>query len=208
LHLKKTQIIVAAASLVWLLVVGAGIKLLWEFSLDPGIETAPPIQWPAASLIPRATDRATLVMLAHPHCPCTRASINELAVLMTRCRGKVDAYVAFYRPAGFASDWTETDLWASAAEIPGVSVLRDDEGVVARSFNAATSGKVLLYDEQGVLRFSGGITAARGHAGDNSGRGAIVAFLIERKSSGSEGPVFGCPLFDQPCVEGVPECSK
>src|SRR4029453_15748046 len=95
--------------------------------------------WPADSRIVQAKDRATLVVLAHPHCPCTRASIGELASIMTHSQGHVTAYVLFLKPAGFSEDWEKTDLWRSAASIPGVTAVIDDGGVEARRFNAATS---------------------------------------------------------------------
>ena len=56
-------------------------------------------------------------------------------------------------------------------------MLRDDDGAEARRFGAETSGQTLLYDEHGALLFSGGITGARGHAGDNAGRASLVALL-------------------------------
>ena len=84
-------------------------------------------------------------MAAHPHCPCTRASIESLARIMTRCRGLVTAHVAFCKPAGFPGDWEQTDLWRSAAAIPDVEVFCDEEGREARRFGAATSGCVLLF---------------------------------------------------------------
>ena len=53
-----------------------------------------------------------------------------------------------------------------------------------------------LYDAGGQLRFSGGITPARGHAGDNAGRSAIVALVESASSAPVETPVFGCSLLD------------
>jgi len=141
-------------------------------------------------------------MFAHPRCPCTRASINELAVLMAQCEGKLNAHVAFFQPDDAKSDWSQTDLWFSASRIPDVEVFADEEGSEARRFGAATSGQVLLYDSDGELLFQGGITSARGHAGDNVGRSSIVRLLgktrrpIRERSSSTEAPVFGCPLFD------------
>ena len=44
-------------------------------------------------------------------------------------------------------------------------------------FGSATSGQTLLYDGDGALRFSGGITGSRSHAGDNAGRRSLVALL-------------------------------
>lgn len=149
------------------------------------------------SRIERAPDRATLIMLAHPHCPCTRASIGELALLMAHAQGRVNAYVLFLKPQGFTDDWEKSDLWRSAAEIPGVSVLKDEGGVEAARFHAATSGQTVLYDATGRLLFSGGITGGRGHSGDNAGRSAITALLNEGEAEQAETAVYGCPLFNR-----------
>ena len=195
MRFKKSKLILIAASAAWLLMIGAGLGFLWNYESTPGMAAAAPRQWPADSRLRRASDRATLVMLAHPHCPCTRASIGELARLMTQAQGRVTAYVIFVKPASFSGGWEKTDLWASATAIPGVSVVRDDEGVEANRFHAATSGQTLLYDKEGKLLFSGGITSARGHAGDNAGRTAIVSLLTVDEAKQSETPVFGCPLF-------------
>jgi hypothetical protein len=75
-------------------------------------------------------------------------------------------------------------------------MVHDHDGVEARRFGAATSGQVILYDARGTLLFSGGITPARGHSGDSTGRDAILALLIDGSSEASETPVFGCSLFD------------
>ena len=59
-----------------------------------------------------------------------------------------------------------------------------------------TSGQTLLYDEDGRLAFSGGITGARAHAGDNLGRQSLVALLNREPAKRSATNVFGCPLFN------------
>ena len=192
---KKSKLILITTSTAWLLMIGAGLGFLWNYESTPGMAAAAPAQWPTDSRLQRASDRATLVMLAHPHCPCTRASIGELARVMTQAQGLVTAYVLFVKPANFSEDWEKTDLWASATAIPGVSVVEDDEGVEASRFHAATSGQTMLYDKEGKLLFSGGITSARGHAGDNAGRTAIVSLLTMDETKQSATPVFGCPLF-------------
>jgi hypothetical protein len=173
----------------------AGTGFLWSYERTPGAAAAALRQWPADSPVRRDADRATLVMLAHPHCPCTRASLGELARLMAQARGHVTAYVLFVKPSGFPDGWEQTDLLASAAAIPGVTVVRDDEGVEAGRFRAATSGQTMLYDAEGRLLFSGGITGGRGHEGDNAGRAAVVSLLDAGGAGRSETPVFGCPLF-------------
>jgi hypothetical protein len=195
MRLNKRRIILLAACALWLSVIVAGVGFLWNYESTPGVAASAPGRWPAGSRIVPAADRATLVMLAHPQCPCTRASIGELARLMTQAQGRVTAYVLFVKPPGFSDGWERTDLWASAAAIPGVTVVRDDDGVEAARFGAATSGQTVLYDAAGKLIFSGGITAARGHAGDNAGRTAAVSLLVNNESGQKETPVYGCPLF-------------
>jgi hypothetical protein len=195
MRLNKRRIILLAACGLWLSVIVTGVSFLWNYESTPGVAAAAPERWPAGSRIRPAADRATLVMLAHPQCPCTRASIGELARLMTEAQGRVTAYVLFIKPPGFSDGWERTDLWESAAAIPGVTVVRDDDGVEAGRFGAATSGQTVLYDAAGRLIFSGGITSARGHAGDNAGRTAAASLLINNESEQKETPVYGCPLF-------------
>jgi len=178
----------------WVCAVGAGFRMLLAYEHTPGEGARAPDQWPNASEIVRPPGRATLIMLAHPQCPCTRASIGELAILMARVHKSVSAYVLFVSPSDLAESWPRTDLWESAAAIPGVRTIADHDGREARLFHAATSGQTLVYDATGRLTFSGGITDARGHSGDNAGRTAIVSLLTTGTSDQRTTPVFGCSL--------------
>jgi hypothetical protein len=191
---KKRSVLIAAFAL-WLLLIGGGMTILWGYERTPGAASAAPDRWPAGSRIRPAADRPTLVMLVHPRCPCTRASIGELARLMTQAQGRVTAYVLFVKLPDFPDGWEQTDLWAGAAAIPGVTVVRDDEGAEAGRFRATTSGQTVLYDASGKLLFSGGITSARGLVGDNAGRAAAVSLLTAGQAGQKETPVYGCPLF-------------
>ncbi len=192
---KKKRLILFATGMSWLSMIGAGVWFLTSYENNPGIAAAAPARWPAGSRLRPAADRATLVMLAHPRCPCTRASIGELSRLMTQAQGRITAFVLFVKPAEVADGWEQTDLSASAAAIPGVTVVSDEAGIEAALFHAATSGQTVLYDAEGALLFSGGITSARGHAGDNAGRTALVSLLTAGETEQRETPVFGCPLF-------------
>jgi hypothetical protein len=193
---KKAQLVLISSGVLWLVAVAIGLLIMLDYESSPGAAANPPSLWPADSQIQRTSGRATLVMLAHPHCPCTRASIGELDLLMARVQGRVTAYVLFVKPLGFPHNWEETDLWRSAAAIPGVKALRDEAGVEARRFHAATSGQTILYDAEGRLLFTGGITASRGHAGDNAGRSAIISLLTEGQAGQTETFAFGCTLLD------------
>lgn len=206
----RTNVVLIVVGVVWAAAVGLGLWVLGDYATAQGSAAAAPAEWPADSPLQKGADRPTLVVMVHPRCPCSRASIGELALLMARCQGRVTTYVAFLRPAGFPVDWEKTDLWRSAAAIPGVTLVSDEGGVEAARFHAATSGQAILYDAQGRLLFSGGITAARGHAGDNAGREAIVAILTRGETARTETPVFGCSLLDEnsTCRREADSCNK
>ncbi len=136
-------------------------------------------------------------MVAHPHCSCTRASIAELSLLMTRLRGRLAAHVLFLKPEGAAVDWERTDLYQSAAIITGVTVHTDVGGEEVQRFGAATSGQVYLYDSQRRLVFSGGITPSRSHQGDNVGRRRIVDLVTHGSTERDTSTVYGCSLSDR-----------
>ncbi|RYF47558.1 MAG: hypothetical protein EOO38_11920 [Cytophagaceae bacterium] len=92
-------------------------------------------------------------------------------------------------------NWEKTALWENVTAIPGVIALTDEGGVEAHRFHASTSGQALLFDSSRRLVFSGGITAGRGHAGDNAGRDTIVSLLTTGKAKRHKTFVFGCSLF-------------
>jgi hypothetical protein len=202
------RLILIIACVAWAAVTATGLGVLWRYENKPGTAATSPTKWPSESRIQRATDRPTLIMLAHPHCPCTRATIEELNKLMAQAEGRVSAYVLFLKPTGSSTDWEKTDLWQSAARIPGVNVVADDNGIEAHRFHAATSGQTALYDTDGRLIFSGGITSARGHEGDNAGRAAIVSLLNNRETVATETAVYGCPLYSDECREDANDGHK
>jgi hypothetical protein len=181
---------------VWLATVCAGVGALWAYDYTPGGDAGVPGSWPSKSKIHPDANQPTLIMFAHPKCPCTRASIGELMVLMTHCLNQVDARVVFFRPKGSGADWLNTDLWRSAEAIPGVTVQADEDGVEAARFHVTTSGHVVLFDAHGKLLFSGGITLARGHSGDNAGRSDLMQLLHHELAAETETPVFGCSLLN------------
>lgn len=115
---------------------------------------------------------------------------------MAQSGDRMRAYVLFTQLQGTAAAPEELELWQSAANIPGVTVLSDEDGIETHLFNAATSGQTVLYSAAGRLLFSGGITESRGHFGDNAGAHAIVELVNNEVPNRAETSVFGCPLFD------------
>ncbi|HWB09266.1 MAG TPA: hypothetical protein VG826_08580 [Pirellulales bacterium] len=183
----------------WIAAVLSGVLVLAYHSSIPGKAARPPKQI-ASGPETGPAEKARLLLFLHPKCPCSRATLGELAKIVSRREKKLDTQVFFYRPAGFSSDWEKTDLWQMAENIPGVRAMADVDGAVARRFEARTSGQSFLYDGAGRLVFSGGLTAARGHSGDNPGESAIISWLKTGQISPENTPVFGCPLFQEPSV--------
>jgi hypothetical protein len=188
--------ILPAAVALWAAAAAGGSALLWRYEAAPCPAAAAPAHWPTGAGVTTDGRRHTLVMLLHPHCPCSRATVRELAVVMAAAAERLRAHVLFVRPDGVPAGWEQTDTWRDAAAIPGVTVADDEAGGEAARFGAATSGQAVLYDPAGRLVFRGGITPARGHSGDNAGRGAILAIVNGSAGQGEphEAPVFGCPL--------------
>jgi hypothetical protein len=179
---------------VWGLAVAGGCLFSFHFENTPAAIDAAREVWPQESACRLSPDRPTLVMFVHPRCPCSRASLDELATLMTHCQERVDAEVVFFLPPSASAEWAQTDLWESAARIPGVAVRLDRGGAEQRRFAASVSGEVFVYGTSGRLAFHGGITAGRGHAGDNPGRSALESLLVDDQLSARTTPVFGCAL--------------
>jgi hypothetical protein len=118
--------------------------------------------------------------------------------------GPLAVYVLFVRPAGAPDDWEDTATWATARALPGVTVLRDDDGREAARFGASTSGQTVVYDAAGRLLYRGGLTGARGQEGDNAARRRLLTLLGSGRADRRESDVFGCALDDPPtAIEGA-----
>ena len=181
----------------WLAALGIGFGSLLIYSDAPGKALSPQAHWPSGATLRPSPTLPTLVMVAHPQCPCSRASMTELGILMSELHGKVKTYILFYKPSGFDAGWEKTTLWQKAGKIPGVTVISDTDGVEAQHFHATISGQVFLYnpDHDHTLAFSGGITPSRGHEGDNAGLDAIRNTVNHLFTKQQTTFAFGCPIF-------------
>jgi hypothetical protein len=197
----RRTVIWSALAAAWLCLVVGGLVVVARYDNGAGRGASAHGHWPAQSRLVRDRVSPTLVLIAHPRCSCTRASLTELAEIMARTRNQARAYVVFAKPGRLSGDSEATALWAQASTIPHVSLVHDDDGREAAAFGAATSGQVFVYSTAGDLLFSGGTTPSRGHAGDNAGRRTIVALIRHEQPEQRTTPVFGCALLgpaDQP----------
>lgn len=187
---KKT---LPAIFTLWAFALGAGVVTMTDYAARPGAAGNSPAKLSTRGAAANDAAHPTLLVFAHPYCPCSRATFAELARLSERAAGDINIRVFFYQPPEQSREWVESALWREAAAIPGVSVAAAGDADLEK-FGALTSGQALLYDDGNQLVFSGGITRARGHEGDNNGRTAIENFLAGEPVALSQTPVFGCAL--------------
>jgi hypothetical protein len=190
---RLLAIVFVAAGLIWVATVAAAYEAIRRFETTPGLPASAPRAWPASTAVPRTPGVWSLVMLVHPHCSCSRASVQELAEIVEKSGRDVEPTILVYRPHEMAAGWERTSVYEAATHVRRARVLLDLDGNEARTFGGFTSGQTFLYDERGQLRFAGGVTSLRGHAGLNRGRTDVIRIANERKGSGSH-PVFGCAI--------------
>ena len=178
----------------WTVCAGLGVARMLTYELTPAAGAAAPPTWPQATGISRDSSCPTLVLFLHPRCPCSRATLAELERLIAACDRPFGLRIVFVRPTGAGDDWNRTDLFQTAERIPRAVVSDDVEGIEAARFGAKTSGQALLYAADGRLLFQGGLTASRGHEGDNAGRSALSALISGSRSNCTQTAVFGCSL--------------
>ncbi|ODT96440.1 MAG: hypothetical protein ABS79_08010 [Planctomycetes bacterium SCN 63-9] len=175
--------------------------ILEAHSARSGEEGSPPTQWPATTELVLDRAKPTLLIFVHPRCPCSRASVAELSQVLSRGGGRISVHAVIYRPKQAPEGWSRADLGIeqSLASLSMVEVHDDLEGREARCFGVSTSGHVLLFDPAGRRIFEGGITASRGHEGENRGCEEVIALIqgsgeTRENLARSAPPVFGCPI--------------
>lgn len=188
---KRARLIFAIG--LWGAATAGGLYTIAAHGAAPGAAPDAPASL-AASF--RSSGRATLIVAAHPACPCTRATFHQLERILVNGTGNTDVVILF---AGNPErDRVASDLRGLAARMKGVRIIDDPKQEIAKSVGAHTSGTVLFYDASGALKFSGGITPSRGHEGDSAGsntvRSLLAASASPSSSSTSHTPVFGCSL--------------
>jgi hypothetical protein len=190
---RRTIILVAAT--VWIVGAAAGLGWLADYSATPGAAASSQMTWPAGSRLPEPKASFQLVLFLHPHCPCSLATLGELERALVNVEDRCEVVLVFYRPArADPGEWAGGPLRERAARLPHVQIVDDDDGREALRFGATTSGHAMLFDASSRLVFSGGLTASRGHEGDNAGRAGVAAIFAGARHDAPTTPVYGCSL--------------
>lgn len=182
------------AAVAWLLVVGGVLAAMLHSAGIPGVPARPGAHWPVDSGLKRSGRLPALVVFLHPRCPCSSATLEELNRLLARTEGQVETQIVFAYPELGEPGGQPAPLLSQARSLPGVTVTMDAALRETTRFGVMTSGTVLLYGPTGRRLFDGGITIARGHAGDNDFAAALTALIRGRQTRSTTTPVFGCSL--------------
>lgn len=194
----RSNAFAGSACAVWLAIVGCGFAVLHRYEATPGRASAPSPAWPKDSPIPLEEHRLTMVLALHPRCPCSTATIGELEELLARHPGRAALNVLLYKPANQPDDWTTSRSSQTLARWADTRLWIDEEGREAARVGALTSGHLLIYDADGRLCFSGGITPGRGRYGASAGSEAVAAVLDGLHGEWKQTPVYGCSLLAAP----------
>jgi hypothetical protein len=195
---KKIPVGISLILIGWLIASGIGFWALQRFDFTPG----PQIH---AEVNPTLSDNSSsfrIKFFAHPHCPCMRASLAELARLLERWGDQVSTEILVMQPKDIPKE--EFPTIVREFPLPRVTIRYDLEAKEANHYRVRTSGEILVFDREGKLRFRGGITPSRGHQGPNVGSEAVRALLRGERVTITEMPVFGCPLLRRDLDEEKP----
>ena len=77
---RLSRCVLPILTLLWLGAAAAGMSLLWDYALTPGEDGKSLSDWPVDSKLALDKVDPTLLVFVHPRCPCSRASMRELAV--------------------------------------------------------------------------------------------------------------------------------
>lgn len=187
----RRLLLTGIAATLWLGAVVGGLGLASAYEARAGISADAPRAWPPRTRIARREGRVTVLLFAHPLCPCTRASVRELQRIAARGRERVDITVVL---AGAPAEPSALGVDESVVRrlLPTATVLVGEDE--ARTFSVRTSGQVLAYDERGALAFAGGITPGRGHEGPSVGGDDLLRIALGESPSRGHARVFGCAL--------------
>ena len=179
---------------IWAILLGIGFVWMSDYSSRPGLSAKFNAKIPTEYFQKSTENLPQLFLFLHPKCSCSLATLGELEHLVADNQNRVEITVFFYKPMEESDDWVKTNLWYRTRRISSsvkMVILTEDE---IEKFGVITSGQTLLYDGDGNLIFSGGITVARGHEGKSIGRETIENYLQTGNISVHETPVFGCLL--------------
>lgn len=199
---QPRYLLLACLGICWLAALVPGVRYLLAFEHTAGKQGLAPSDWHSTKLSAGDAHHPTLLVILHPKCSCSNATLAELEEAALTFDHPYNAILLIDPPQGSSFSWQEIAAYRDAQKALHASVVIDRGGAVATEFGAFTSGDVLLYSAEDAharrsLLFSGGVTGSRGMIGENSGVAALeAAFQNPGVHSAATAPVFGCGLLN------------
>ena len=137
--------------------------------------------------------RSTILVFYHPHCPCTVATIRNLERSWTRLSQDSTILAFAYRPSETGDSWISSTSTGILKRM-GANVIVDPDGQNCTKFGVLTSGHLLVYNDEGALQFSGGVTSSGGHEGDCPAISDLVQKISNQSKQAKQWPVYGCQI--------------
>jgi hypothetical protein len=186
----------------WIALAVIGWNALLRHTYQPAPVEEGAIQWPAGETEPTSA-APTIVVFAHPLCPCTRATLNKLGESIARLPDDRRIEVIFATAGLNPADVCDSSTVRAARRLSRVEVCFDETGEDVRRFGATVSGEVFVFDGEGRRIFHGGITSGRGHEGDSVGQREFERRVCGLTADAFSAPVYGCLLPSKPAVRRV-----
>ncbi len=157
------------------------------------VDFEPPPPFIADASTNGSAKESTVILFYHPHCPCTKATVNNFKTISENIEARVHLLALAYRPKDSNETWIETEITKQLREL-GFEIATDTDGTFCRQFDVYTSGHILVYESNERLVFNGGITTSRGHEGSNYALADFLKSIDGSRDANSVWPVFGCPI--------------
>jgi len=120
---RRSHGFLAAVGVFWGSLLVVGFLLLAQEEFTPVKASLPVTLFPRSSAVRLVSNKLTLVLFAHPHCPCTRASLHELDRLLAETQNRVSVTVVFTIPDGVPVDWEQGDCGTRRPGCPAFVLL-------------------------------------------------------------------------------------
>jgi hypothetical protein len=163
-----------------------GSAVAWQFHSAMSYE-ATPGERSVKSVKAEAGQKSRVVVVVHPECPCTKATLAQLREIVARQGASLDATVLVANEGEQAGSSENERI---ARSIPGVQVRLVGAGA-PETLGAKTSGEAFYFDQSGKLVYHGGLTEGRGVERPSPG---AYCLINSKGLSKKDGEVFGCPL--------------
>lgn len=186
------RLMIAAGAALWILLISGWMGLLVAHQYRSGEASNLSGRWPQASRLDPGSGTHTVVLFAHPQCPCLSATLTEMERLRTLVGVPFRLLVVFADEPVF--DLPHSRHFRRVSAWNHVTVISDPGSREATLFGARTSGQVLIFDNDRRLVFRGGITESRAHEGDSDNLARAIAAFGVRDAQVKAAPVYGCSL--------------